>query len=106
MTCIVLMFCVIISPTSVSIAPKALKASQLLQGFINIQLTATESDAALYYDEGKHLYKKLVDTIRPLSLVDLNYVLYYCDKEQRVYNVPGYGPLTYCGLQGECSIGN
>ena len=82
-------------------ASEALKASQLLQGFTNKPLTAT--NLALH-DKGKHLYKKLVDTIRPLSLVELNFVLYYCDKEQRVYNVPGHGPLTYCGLQGEWSI--
>jgi glycogen debranching enzyme len=43
-----------------------------------------------------------------LSLVDLNALLYRCDGEERdlslgkdgAYNIPGYGPLTYCGLEG------
>ena len=43
-----------------------------------------------------------------LSLVDLNALLYRCDGEERdlsgghdgVYNVPGYGTLVYCGLEG------
>ena len=91
--------CVIISPpTSVSVAPESLKATELLKGFINQPFKATDM---VSYENGRDLYKRLVKTIRPLSLVDLNFVLYYCDKEQRVYNVPGYGPLTYCGLQGE-----
>ena len=82
-------------------APEALKASELLKGFINQPFKAT--NMALYH-KGKDLYKRLVYAIMRLSLVDLNFVLYYCDKEQRVYNVPGHGPLTYCGLQGEWSI--
>ncbi|KAL9121856.1 MAG: hypothetical protein Q9187_001585 [Circinaria calcarea] len=47
-----------------------------------------------------------------LSLVDLNFVLYRCDEEERdfsggkdgVYNVPNYGPLVYAGLQGWWSV--
>ena len=47
-----------------------------------------------------------------LSLVDLNFVLYRCDAEERdfssgkdgVYNVPNYGPLVYAGLQGWWSV--
>ena len=43
-----------------------------------------------------------------LSLVDLNALLYRCDGEERdlskgkdgAYNVPGYGGLIYCGLEG------
>ena len=43
-----------------------------------------------------------------LSLVDLNIFLYQCDGEERdlshgndgAYNVPGYGALIYCGLEG------
>jgi glycogen debranching enzyme len=43
-----------------------------------------------------------------LSLVDLNALLFRCDGEERdlsdgkdgTYNVPGYGTLTYCGLEG------
>ena len=47
-----------------------------------------------------------------LSLVDLNFVLYRCDAEERdfsggqdgVYNVPNFGPLVYAGLQGWWSV--
>ena len=47
-----------------------------------------------------------------LSLVDLNFVLYRCDAEERdlsngedgVYSIPNCGPLVYAGLQGWWSL--
>ena len=47
-----------------------------------------------------------------LSLVDLNFVLYRCEAEERdssngqdgVYSIPNYGPLVYAGLQGWWSV--
>lgn len=47
-----------------------------------------------------------------MDLVDLNKVLYRCDQEERdetsnrfgVYDIPGYGPLVYAGLQGNLII--
>ena len=47
-----------------------------------------------------------------LSLVDLNFLLYRCDAEERdysggtdgVYDIPNYGPLVYAGLQGWWSV--
>lgn len=47
-----------------------------------------------------------------LSLIDLNFVLYRCEAEERdssdgqdgVYNIPNHGPLVYAGLQGWWSI--
>ena len=47
-----------------------------------------------------------------LGLVDLNFVLYRCDAEERdfsagadgVYTVPDYGALVYAGLQGWWSV--
>ena len=47
-----------------------------------------------------------------LDLVDLNFVLYRCEAEERdsssgqdgVYTVPNHGPLVYAGLQGWWSI--
>ena len=86
--------------------PDAASAIQLLRGFTGKPLTAANSKAS--HDQGKSIFKELRTAITPLSLVDLNYVLYRCDNEEQVdrpgngvYNVPGYGPLVYCGLQGE-----
>lgn len=47
-----------------------------------------------------------------LNLLDLNFVLYRCESEEKdfsggsdgVYNIPKYGPLVYAGLQGWWSI--
>lgn len=52
------------------------------------------------------------DAFGKLNLVDLNFILYRCDAEERdssdgkdgVYTIPGYGPLVYAGLQGWYSI--
>ncbi|XP_065200578.1 glycogen debranching enzyme isoform X2 [Planococcus citri] len=38
---------------------------------------------------------------KPLTLSDLNKILYCCDSEDGgVYNVPNFSPFVYCGLQG------
>ncbi|KIX00179.1 glycogen debranching enzyme [Rhinocladiella mackenziei CBS 650.93] len=47
-----------------------------------------------------------------LDLIDLNFVLYRCEAEERdssdgqdgAYSIPGYGPLVYAGLQGWWSV--
>lgn len=46
--------------------------------------------------------------ISKLTLSDLNIVLYRCDSEEKAdgngfgaYDIPGYGPMVYCGLRGE-----
>lgn len=47
-----------------------------------------------------------------MDLSDINKALYRCDEEERdetankfgVYNIPGYGPLVYAGLQGVISL--
>ncbi|XP_025994344.2 glycogen debranching enzyme isoform X2 [Solenopsis invicta] len=54
----------------------------------------------------------LHDIISRMDFSDLNKTLYRCDQEERdetqgkfgVYNVPGYGPLVYAGLQGIVSL--
>ena len=98
--------CVIITPSSVSMVPDAGAAIQQLRGFTNKPLTDTDFKGS--HDQGKSLFKELVNVTASLSLVDLNYVIYRCDNEEQVdcpgngvYNIPGYGPLIYCGLQGE-----
>lgn len=47
-----------------------------------------------------------------LGLIDLNFILYRCDAEERdsssgedgVYSIPNHGPLVYAGLQGWWSV--
>ena len=47
-----------------------------------------------------------------LSHIDLNFILYRCDSEERdssggkdgVYDIPNHGPLVYAGLQGWWSV--
>ena len=98
-------FVLLLPHSSVSMVPDAVTAIQQLRGFTNKSLTATDSKAS--HDQGKSLFKELVSVTSALSLVDLNYVLYRCDNEEQVdcpgngvYNIPGYGSLIYCGLQG------
>ncbi|KAL4741058.1 glycogen debranching enzyme [Aspergillus similis] len=53
-----------------------------------------------------------VEAFSEVNLIDLNFVLYRCDAEERdssggqdgVYDIPNYGPLVYAGLQGWWSI--
>ncbi|CAJ1356503.1 unnamed protein product [Effrenium voratum] len=49
--------------------------------------------------------------LHSLSLHQMNYLLYSCESEERdrsdgkrgAYDVPGVGPLAYCGLMGVCA---
>ncbi|CAN6674729.1 glycogen debranching enzyme [Trichomonascus vanleenenianus] len=66
-----------------------------------------------WYTEIEYGLDKLVrgvadDAVKSLNLLDLNVVLYRCESEERnatkgqvgPYEIPGYGKLTYAGLQG------
>jgi len=52
------------------------------------------------------------EAFKNLSLIDLNFLMYRADSEERdtsngqdgTYNIPGYGNTVYCGLQGWWSI--
>jgi hypothetical protein len=53
-------------------------------------------------------YPELEDIVSRLTLADLNRALYRCEEEERdetngasgAYNIPDFGPVVYCGLQG------
>jgi len=55
---------------------------------------------------------RLHDIISCMNFADLNVALYRCDQEEReetfnkfgVYDIPGYGPLVYAGIQGNRNI--
>ncbi|KAJ5607826.1 hypothetical protein N7537_004445 [Penicillium hordei] len=52
------------------------------------------------------------DAFSELSLIDLNFVLYRCEAEERdysdgqdgIYNIPKHDPMVYAGLQGWWSV--
>ncbi|XP_050533845.1 glycogen debranching enzyme isoform X3 [Daktulosphaira vitifoliae] len=48
----------------------------------------------------------LVQAVSRLTLIDMNYVLFRCAEEDdgNIYNVPQFGNLVYCGIQGLISI--
>ena len=81
----------------VELLPEATKSTQVIRSFL-------ECDKAS--SEGCGLWSQLTSLSSSLSLIDLNYILYRCDNEEKdegngggVYVLPGAGPLVYCGLQ-------
>ena len=82
--------------------PEATKSTQVIRSFLECDKTSSE---------GCGLWSQLTSLSSSLSLIDLNYILYRCDNEEKdegngggVYVVPGAGPLVYCGLQGIMSM--
>ncbi|XP_025834354.1 glycogen debranching enzyme [Agrilus planipennis] len=54
---------------------------------------------------------ELKQIISKMNLNDLNRALYHCDQEEKdegngfgVYDIPGFGPMVYCGFQGLISL--
>lgn len=57
------------------------------------------------------MYEELREIATKLDLVDLNRALFTCEEEERdhgyggaAYDIPNYGRIVYCGLQGFISI--
>jgi glycogen debranching enzyme len=54
---------------------------------------------------------ELEEIVSRLTLADLNRALYRCEEEERdetkgangAYDIPEFGPVVYCGLQGKYS---
>lgn len=51
------------------------------------------------------------EAVSKLDLIDLNRALFTCDQEERdmgfggaAFDIPNYGPIVYCGMQGFVSI--
>nr|CAG8486254.1 3623_t:CDS:10 [Entrophospora candida] len=71
-----------------------------------------ETSISDQHDElDEFIISNVEEVLKDLSLVDLNIVLYRCNSEENdvtpgngVYNIPGYGDLTYCGLEGFMSV--
>jgi glycogen debranching enzyme len=61
---------------------------------------------------GKYLVSGADEAFAELDHIDMNFVLYRCDAEERdssggrdgVYTIPDHGPLVYAGLQGWWSV--
>uniref|UniRef100_A0A8D8ADW6 Glycogen debranching enzyme n=2 Tax=Culex pipiens TaxID=7175 RepID=A0A8D8ADW6_CULPI len=92
-----------LKPGSVVAIRVALKDS-VKPHFDNLQELVRE----FHCDKGSR-YAELQHLLGKLDLVDFNNLLYCCAEEERdngggPYNLPGYGDLVYCGLQGIVSI--
>ena len=77
--------------------PEACNSIEVLRSFLGRETSNRE---------GCDLWSSFVSKSESLSLIDVNYVLYRCDVEERddgkgggVYDVPHVGRMTYCGLQ-------
>ncbi|KAJ5115314.1 hypothetical protein NUU61_001073 [Penicillium alfredii] len=79
----------------------------------SIALFETSIPGAKHADGLDNYIKSGVDeAFSELSLIDLNFVLYRCEAEERdfsdgndgVYSIPNHGPLIYAGLQGWWSV--
>ena len=92
---------------------KALKLERHAHGY-RLQLLDFKPGSVLILKHGPRQQARLsvFPETSSLDLVDMNYLLYRCDAEERddsegekgVYVVPGFGALPYCGLQGFQSL--
>lgn len=64
-----------------------------------------------FHTESGPKYTELKEIISQMNLLNLNRAIYQCDTEGRdmgqgtgTYDIPGYGPLVYCGTQGFNSV--
>ena len=64
----------------------------------------------MHSEEGP-AYVELKQIVEKLDLTDMNRVLFTCDQEERdlghggaAYDIPDFGPIVYCGLQGFVSL--
>jgi len=89
---------------SVSLHPGSLaaisQARQIIQTLPTKYVIKQESTVSSKKSE------EFYDIVSKLSLADMNIALFRCKEEETdsgrpgTYDIPGFGPLVYCGLQG------
>ncbi|XP_073971734.1 glycogen debranching enzyme isoform X2 [Rhodnius prolixus] len=82
---------------------KAFKPGSVLAIRIINRTNAREAAAKLYRD----IHKEFLDqALQNLNLIHMNHILYKCSEEEEggSYDVPNFGKLVYCGLQGIMSV--
>lgn len=77
----------------------SVRPSENVQSALKVLREITDSFLDFKFDS------KIISTVSKLNLIDLNQALFRCSEEDLedgtgTYNVPGYGNLVYCGLQG------
>lgn len=79
---------------------------EILSSFETLQLVTN----SLHYENGT-AFDEVTNIAEKLDLTDLNQALFSCDQEERdlgeggaAYDIPNWGPVVYCGLQGFISL--
>ncbi|KAJ9590614.1 hypothetical protein L9F63_016384, partial [Diploptera punctata] len=83
-----------------------------LHSRVNSALSKLRSQVATFKTKTVPAHAELEEIVSRLSLEDLNRALYRCEEEERdeskgacgAYNIPGFGSMVYCGLQGFLSL--
>ena len=76
------------------------------------QAAATELNQLELKPETSALGKAVLRALKGVDLVALNHLLFRCQAEEdeaegtgdAIYDVPGFGALTYCGIQGAVTV--
>ena len=78
-------------------------------GIVVLAVTPGEEQEAALAGLGARDGAALTAATAPLTLLDVQFVLFQCDQEGReagwgAYEVPGHGALNYCGLAGVAAV--
>jgi glycogen debranching enzyme len=78
---------------------------------VNSALGKLDEQVISFRAKAASSHSELEDIISRLTLADINRALYRCEEEERdetkgasgAYDIPDFGPVVYCGLQGKYS---